>query len=714
MLLLAEGASDGGGDHGGDHAGDGVLNVHAVQHLLALAVDDLPLLVHDVVVLQGALAGLEVSGFHAGLGVLNGPGEHLVLQGHVLPQIQPVHEAGDPFPAEKAYQIVVQAQVEPGLAGVALSAGAAPKLVVDAAGVVALSADDEEAPRRPDLVRLPGDLRFVLGQTLGEELSGVQDLLIVRLGVAGGLGDELIGEARFAQVVFGHELGVAAQHDVGAAARHVGCHSDGPQLAGLGHDLRLALVVLGVQEVVLDARLLQQLAEMLVLLNGHGAHQHRLALAVTFLDLLDDGPVLGVLGLIDHVGVVLAGQGAVGGNLHDIQLVDGAELLLLREGGTGHAGELVVQTEVVLEGDGGQSLALPLHLHPLLGLDGLVQALAVPAAEHEAAGELVHDDHLTVLEDVVDVPLHDAVGLDGLVDVVGQGGVFRVGQVLHMEELLRLFDASGGEGGGASLLVHHIVGVQIHVLLGLLVGLGDDQLLQGADKHLRHVVHLGGLLPHAGDDEGGPGLVDEDGVHLVHDGEIVAPLDQLLAVEGHVVPQVVEAHLVVGAVGDVGGVGLLPLLLVQIVDDEAHAEAQEAVDLAHPLAVALGQVVVDGDDVDALSGEGVEVSGQGGHQRFALAGLHLGDAALVQHHAAHQLYPVGPQAQHPDAGLPHGGEGLGQQIVQGLPLGEAGFKLRRFSSQLLVGQRLELGFQGLDLVHDGIDGLQLPVAVGTE
>ena len=31
---------------------------------------------------------------------------------------------------------------------------------------------------------------------------------------------------------------------------------------------------------------------------------------------------------------------------------------------------------------------------PFLGLDGLVQALVVAAAEHQAAGELIHDDDL--------------------------------------------------------------------------------------------------------------------------------------------------------------------------------------------------------------------------------------------------------------------------------------------------------------------------------
>ena len=75
----------------------------------------------------------------------------------------------------------------------------------------------------------------------------------------------------------------------------------------------------------------------------------------------------------------------------------------------------------------------------------------------------------------------------------------------------------------------------------------------------------------------------------------------LAVVERHVVAQVVEAHLVVGAVGDVGGVGRAALVAREVVDDQAHAQAQEAVHLAHPLAVALGQVVVHGDDVHALA-----------------------------------------------------------------------------------------------------------------
>ena len=714
MLLTHEGAADLVADGALHHAHDDALDVHAVQHLLALAIDDLALLVHHVVVLQHGLTGLEVAAFHRGLGLLDGAGEHLVLDGGVLVDVHALHHAGDAVAAEQAHEVVLQGDVEPGLAGVALTAGTAAELVVDTAGVMALGADDEQAAGGADLVGLAGDLRLVLGQLLGEQLPGVQDLLVVRFGVAGGLGNELIGEPGLAEVVLGHILGVAAQHDIGTASGHVGGHGDGAELARLGHDLGLALMVFGVQQVMLDALAGQHLAQQLVLLDGHGAHQHRLALGVARLYLLDDGAVLAVLGLVHAVLVVDTGDGAVGGDLDDVQRVNGGEFLLLRQRRTGHAGQLAVEAEVILERDGGKRLALTLDGQVLLGLDGLVQTLGVPAAEHEAAGELVHDDHLAVLDHIVHVALHDAVGLDGLVDVVGDGAVFRVGQVVQMEELLRLLHAPGSEGDAAGFLVHHIVGVDVGGFLLFVIALHHHKLLQAGGEHLGHVVQLGGLLAHTGDDQGGTGLIDQNGVHLVHDGESVAPLDLLVGVQGHIVTQVVEAHLVIGTVGDVRLIGLLAFLLFHVVDDQTHGKAHEAVDLAHPLGVTLGQVVVDGDDVNALTGQRVQIGRQGGHQRFALAGLHLGDAALVQHDAAHQLDGIGAHTQHAVRGLPHGGKGLRQDVVQRLTVGQTLLERRGLGLKLGVGQLPVLVLQGGDLVHDGVDALQLPLAVGAE
>ena len=98
--------------------------------------------------------------------------------------------------------------------------------------------------------------------------------------------------------------------------------------------------------------------------------------------------------------------------------------------------------------------------------------------------------------------------------------------------------------------------------------------------------------------------------------------------------------------------------------------AEEAVEAAHPLRVAAGQVVVDGDDVDALAVERVEVGRQGRDQRLAFAGLHFGDPAAVEHHAADQLHVEVPHVQHAAAGLADDRERLGQQVVERFAVGE--------------------------------------------
>ena len=127
-------------------------------------------------------------------------------------------------------------------------------------------------------------------------------------------------------------------------------------------------------------------------------------------------------------------------------------------------------------------------------------------------------------------------------------------------------------------------------------------------------------------------------VDFVDDREVVPALDHLRQLVLHVVAQIVEAVFVVGAVGDVGGIGRRrarssssPCTMTPTVSP------RKLVDLAHPFGVAAGEVVVDRDDVDALAGERVEIDRQRGDQRLAFAGPHLGDGALVQHHAADQL-----------------------------------------------------------------------------
>ena len=103
----------------------------------------------------------------------------------------------------------------------------------------------------------------------------------------------------------------------------------------------------------------------------------------------------------------------------------------------GHARELFVEAEIVLEGDRGQRHVFRLDDGVFLGLQRLVQAFRIAAAFHHAAGELVDDDDLAVLDDVVAVLLEQLVGLQRLVDVMHHRDVFDVVEIAGRQQARR-------------------------------------------------------------------------------------------------------------------------------------------------------------------------------------------------------------------------------------------------------------------------------------
>src|SRR5206468_11777602 len=97
------------------------------------------------------------------------------------------------------------------MSGVALAAGTAAELVVDAPALVALGAEHEQAAGRERLLLQAGDLRLdVLHAPLA--LRTFRDVL------------EFLLDAH---------VGIAAELDVGAAPGHVGGDSDGARHARL-------------------------------------------------------------------------------------------------------------------------------------------------------------------------------------------------------------------------------------------------------------------------------------------------------------------------------------------------------------------------------------------------------------------------------------------------------------------------------------------------
>src|SRR3954452_24506913 len=242
-------------DHVLDLLTRGARHVLALEDAVADLVDDLALLVHHVVVLEDALADQEVLLLDLALRRLDLLREHLRVERLLLARLlrhraEPVEDAVDPVAGEEAHEVVLGRDVEERRARVALPARAAAQLVVDPARLVALGAEDEE----------PTGLEHLLAVGLDLPLDAREEVVPLLVVVLGALFQAELGKRHVGAV-----LGVAAQLDVDAAAGHVGRDRDRARLARLGHDLALALGVLGlrVQNRVLDAGPLEALAEEL-------------------------------------------------------------------------------------------------------------------------------------------------------------------------------------------------------------------------------------------------------------------------------------------------------------------------------------------------------------------------------------------------------------------------------------------------------------------
>ncbi|MCY1505062.1 hypothetical protein D9M68_392570 [compost metagenome] len=654
---------------------DGLADVVGRQQAVAHVVDHLALFVGDVVELQQLLADVEVAAFHLALRLLDGVAHHAVLDRLAVLHAQGLHEVLHPVGGEDAHQVVFQRQVEAAGTRVALATGTATQLVVDTTGFVALGGDHVQA-------------------------AGLDHLLVALLPLGLDLRDLLVARA-----LQGGHFGfpVAAEEDVGTTTGHVGGDGHGARTTGLGDDLGFLLVVLGVQYLMLDTRLLHQLGNVFGGLDRCSTDQDRPTECLALLDVGDDRVVFLVLGQVDQVVEVLPRDGTVGRDHHHVEAVGLAELEGLGVGGTGHAGQLGVEAEVVLEGSRGEGLAFRLDRQSFLGLDGLVQAFGEAAAGHGAAGVLVDQQDLVALDDVLDVAMEQAVRAQRRVDMGQQAEVVRGIEALAFREQTIL---------GQQFLDELVALLVQFDLAGLLVDaevalLGDlaldflDMLLQARNQLVDLDVQLGAVFGLAGDDQRGTRFVDEDGVHFVDHGEVQLALELLVQAEGHVVAQVVEAVFVVGAVGDVGGVGGALLFRRLEGGDDAYAQAKEFVQRTHPVGVTAGQVVVHRDHVHALAGQGVEVHGQGRYQGLALAGAHLGDLALVQGHAADELDVEVAHSHDPLARFARHGEGFREDLVESFALGQARLELFCLGLQLLIGKRHHLGLEridGLDLL----------------
>src|SRR5258708_28745899 len=199
-----------------------------------------------------------------------------------------------------------------------------------------------------------------------------------------------------------------------------------------------------------------------------------------------------------------------------------------------------------------------------------MQLFRETASVHWASGELVNDDHLTFFDHVVFVALVNDHRPQTVIQVWDYARVSRTVDVVSLKDAsiaqsaFNFFYTCVGQIDTLRLEFFDVITIGFLSINAIFATWN-----QIADHAGKQAVVVTGFVGGSRDDQRGTSLIDQDVVNFVNDAEVMSTLDHLLVRKHHVIAQIVEAELIVRAVGNIGGVGFAardgPEILVTLI-----------------------------------------------------------------------------------------------------------------------------------------------------
>src|SRR3989337_1187382 len=152
--------------------------------------------------------------------------------------------------------------------------------------------------------------------------------------------------------------------------------------------------------------------------NRNCSNQRWPPLFVDFHNFFNNGIKFLFCGSINAIWMVCTMYGFVCRYRNDFQFVYLVKFCRLCHRSACHPRKLFIQSIKILEGNRGKGLVFFLNALMLLRLYGLMQAIAPYATFHQASCKFIHDDNLTVFDDVVPIVFKHMMGTKGLFYIV--------------------------------------------------------------------------------------------------------------------------------------------------------------------------------------------------------------------------------------------------------------------------------------------------------
>ena len=478
------------------------------------------------------------------------------------------------------------------------------------------------------------------------------------------------------------------QLDIGTTACHVGCNRNSTCLTSLCNDLSLKLMELRIQYIVLDTFTTKHSAEELGSLDCDRTDQNRLLFRMCFLNRFNNCIEFFFLCHVYGIFKVFTLYRSVGRNLYNVHSVDITELFFLGKSCTGHTALLVIFVKEVLECNGCKSFALSLDLNMLFCFDCLMKSVRVTTSRHDTSGKFINDQDLIIFYNVILVFVHQIVCTKCQCNVVLDLKVFRISKVLDIKEFLNLLDTLFGKVDNLVFFIYNeITGLDnffTHDGSHLCHLMARFTTLKLLCKDIAYFIKLRGFAALSGNDQRCTCLVDQDGVDLIDDTVVQISLYQLFFINNHVVTKVIKSQFVVGYVSNITSVCFTALFRFHVVEYNTNSQSKKFMNLTHPLSISFCQIVIDGNDVNTLAFQCIQICRKCGNECLTFTGLHFSDTSLMQDNTTNDLYTVMLHAKNSLSAFTYYGKSFRKKIIQCLALAQTFLEFSGLVSQLFI------------------------------
>ena len=134
-------------------------------------------------------------------------------------------------------------------------------------------------------------------------------------------------------------------------------------------------------------------------------------------------------------------------------------------------------------------------------------------------------------------------------------------------------------------------------------------------------------------------------IRLVRYGDVENWVDALREPPRRAVSQIIEADFARGGEHDLARVLVSALVCVHVGDNQPDADSERFENRRVALAVARGEIVVGGEDMDAPTGRGEDGGGERGGERLAFPRVHFDNATANEMGGGVHLPRIGREVE---------------------------------------------------------------------